>query len=437
MSRGPQMTSALHVTRNELIPIRVGEADSLRGDCHAGTLICPVPGCAASAITTRSNYRNRWGTFVVDAFRHQRRMPDDDAHSPESLRHLDSKARIAEWMRGNGFLNVRLERTVHVAAPDGHGQRPTIRRPDVIGRHPNGTLVAVEAQVSPISKREWMQRSSELTRAGRSVLWLWCWPVRSGIHHAATTAVRAAADADIWFLDPHAENGPALGWAHQERTIAGEQFKVRPFDFTVPLRFDWHPLTSLGLNSDGTVAFDRTADESRLNAALAIEEAERAQAAEARKRAAAERERRILRAQQANERRVRNAETLREARRRKRAAHLDLPTDTSLDPDLVAVCGRENAPDDKVWVPVLHWKTVVTRRLIHRDIGTRVPVASIVNFVEGAFASDPNTTAPAVHALLRDLARTQAIRLTEGYVTVRRGRDRSADQAQFDFTEGR
>lgn len=273
------MLAAWDVIRDELVTIRAGQADDVRPACHSGRLLCPVPGCPAPAITTRRAYTNRWGTVVVDGFRHLT-APDDVEHSPESLRHLDGKAVVAGWLRTLGFTGVRTERTIRVRRHHEHGRTragASRRRPDVVGRHPRGRMLAVEVQASPLGEAEWRQRTADLRRASRDVLWLWAWPADGPLTHAATTALRASVHAghDVWFLEPFAEGGPVIGWAHQIREIAGEAFRVNPYDFTAPLRFDWRPIAEHTIGHDGALDNGQRADADRLAAAEDRERAAR------------------------------------------------------------------------------------------------------------------------------------------------------------------
>lgn len=426
------MLAAWDVIRDELVTIRAGQADDVRPACHSGRLLCPVPGCPAPAITTRRAYTNRWGTVVVDGFRHLT-APDDVEHSPESLRHLDGKAVVAGWLRTLGFTGVRTERTIRVRRHHEHGRTragASRRRPDVVGRHPRGRMLAVEVQASPLGEAEWRQRTADLRRASRDVLWLWAWPADGPLTHAATTALRASVHAghDVWFLEPFAEGGPVIGWAHQIREIAGEAFRVNPYDFTAPLRFDWRPIAEHTIGHDGALDNGQRADADRLAAA------------EDRERAAAERQRRRDEREAALEARRRDARresmqldaTRAEAATRERAERAARrPKGGPLGPlpqVVLDACHTEAASDDRVWVPAFTWKAAVADWLLngHRSSAV-VRRGEVAAWIEQGFPCDRGTVGPAVDALLRTLSRAQVIQVRGDKVLISQGANEPAE----------
>ena len=417
-----QMMAAWDVLADEFVRIRSGQADELRHRCKSGRLICPFEGCGARAITTWNGYTNRWGTYVSDGFRHVE-IPPEGEHSPESVRHLNGKSAVRDWLRDLRFTSVSLERPQVVREPHGRSTatKRRTRRPDVRGRHPDGRLVLIEVQVSPLSELEWRERTHDLRSNGGAVIWLWSWSTEHH-RHAMTTALRASVEAghDVWFLDPGSERGPILGWAWQARWIGGEEFKAAPHDLSAPLSFEWWTLAELTVGPDGRVRRPGGADEAaRLDAALrqqdATEEAaERVRVAERERlalwrAAAVEQDRRLVAA--AEERRV---ERLARAALRETTSR-----PTSLDADLAEACERENHQDAHVWAPVGTWKPVTVQRLLGRDtLPARITRSSVVEFVERTFPCDAGTTEGAVRALLYDLEAVGAVRVQGGRVIV-------------------
>lgn len=435
--------TAWDVLLDEFVVIQAGDADRLRPLCKSGRLRCPVVDCPTPEITTRSGFTNAWGTFVTDGFRHLV-APDDLSHSPESLRHLDGKAIVAGWLIEQGVADVRTERTVRIGhTPQG---RPRYRRPDVGGRQPNGQKIAFEVQVSSLDAGSWQDRTSDLRKRGWRVQWLWSWLNPTG-QRALTTALRAsvAAGEDVWFLDPDGdETGPLLGWGSQIRTVAGEDFQVRPFDFTIPIQFDWFPIGGVTVNGDGRLLRPGAVDDTdRLNAALLREAREQAMVRAEQQRQQLEQERaaRRLRAEQERLARRRAIAAERDARMREhreadraerlvRAQFRDQGEVTvDLDGDLEAVCRIENRADDRVWITASAWKRPVVARLLGSFANQEVPVQAVVDYVERNFPCNRGTVAPAVSALLYDLRRAKAIRLSGMTVTVLRPiRTRSPEQ---------
>lgn len=418
------MLTAWDVRTDELVRIRPGQADELRSLCWAGRLLCPFEACESRAITTWSGYTNRWGTYVADGFRH-REVPPDGEHSPESLRHLDGKVAVRDWLRDVGFESVSVERPVRLRPHHGvqRRRRARVRRPDVLGQHPTGPSLAVEVQVSPISDAEWRQRTQDLRTGGRGVLWLWSWPTELK-RHALTTALRASVGLghEVWFLDPYGDDGPRLGWAWQSRRIADEDFRVTPHDFEAALMYDWWPIHELTVDPEGRIRRPgEDAEARRLNDARQRQRTQEAaerrawiaeqQDMKRRRAAAEERERRML-----AEAEVRKAERL------ARAAFREPPAPAvPLDPDVAAVCEKDNRADDRVWVPAKQWKSAVAMRLMTRSrVPSMVSRRAIVEFVEQNFPCDSGTVGPAVRMLLDDLTATGAVRATGDQVRVLR-----------------
>jgi hypothetical protein len=418
------MLAAWDVQTDELVTIEPGQANELRSLCWAGRLLCPFENCESRAITTWSGYTNRWGTYVADGFRH-REVPPDGEHSPESLRHLDGKVAVRDWLRHVGFESVSVERPVRVRPHHGVQQprRARVRRPDVLGQHPTGPTLAVEVQVSPISETEWRQRTQDLTSSGRGVLWLWSWPTETK-RHTLTTALRASVGVghEMWFLDPYGEDGPRLGRAWQTRRVGDENFKVAPHDFEAALMYDWSPIGELTVGPDGRIRRPGEDDEARrLHDAR---QRQRAQEAAERRAWIAERrdlERRRAAAEERDRRMLAEADVRRAARLARAAFREPAAPAVVLDPDIAAVCEKDNRADDRVWVPAKQLKSAVALRLMQRkQVPATVSRLAIVEFVEQNFPCDSGTVGPAVRMLLDDLTATGAVRAAGDQVRVLR-----------------
>lgn len=414
------MMSAWDVGSKSIVTIKPGDAEALRPACRSGRLICPIEGCPEPAITTRRTYVNRWGTVVVDGFRHLV-APVDDTHAPESLRHIDCKEAVASWLRDLGFSHVRTERVVWTwHGRPGRGRETRSRRPDVAGRHPSGRSVAVEVQVSPISEPEWRARTADLSKGGGATLWLWCWDTNDR-RHAVTTALRASVEggSEAWFLDPRGPGGPMLGWAHQTTTIADEEFKVRPFELSRPLAFEWIPLSRAGVSELGTIEWTRDpAEEVR----LANARARQSEVDEKGRRARAEEARKIERRRRETKERSRAAaERANATRRERQAAHRTLSDPSlaaKLPPDIEEACCHENRRDYLIWTPVDVWKRGAATFLLDPGRGSEgVPVADLVDWIERAFPCQRGTTSPAVAEFLRDLHGVEGVRVVGAVVT--------------------
>lgn len=406
------MLSAWDVEAGELVWIGHGDADRLRAACRDGRLVCPIPNCSRPALTTRRAYTNRWGTLVVDGFRHLVAPDvDDRVHSPESARHQAGKAAVKAWLRSQGFTSVRAERTVRI---DPGGQRPgrgRRRRPDVSGVHRSGRRVAVEVQVTPLGEPAWRARTADLRAGGWAPLWLWAWPVGS-LSYADTTALRAAADDgfDVWFLDV-APDGARLGWAHQAATIGGEEFKVPPSRYDQPVHIDWTSLDMSVIAPDGTLR-PRTSedDERRLVAAHARqEEHDRQQESDRRRRDA---EAAARRAQAASARRA--AAQAQESLRRRQAEQQARRHDGShlgpLPAQVRDVCHRSSPADHLIWLPPYSWKAGVADRLLNRsDLPGEWTLSAITRWVEASYPCTAGTAGPAVRHLLLALSAVDGV----------------------------
>lgn len=416
---GPTHQTAWDQANGEFVVIKPGEAETLRPLCQQARLVCPISDCPEPAITTRKGYSNRWGTFVTDGFRHLV-APTDGNHTPETLRHIDGKAAVRDWLKALGFRSVSLERNIRT------GHHPTTRqaayrRPDVTGHHPNGRRMAFEIQVSPLNADLWQQRTIDMERRGWHVTWLWAWP-NPDSQPLHTTALRTALTRhpEVWFVDPYTPEGPSLGWGWQPETIATETFHQPPRHPAGPVHYDWHPLNNLLISSTGQIL--RPGNELE-HERLAI--ARHRQQTEEQEAALAEQQARERTAQRQTELRRQNQaaaakQVAEQQERQARAARSDtghpIP---QMDATIEQVARTENPPDDRIWMPVTQWKRPVIHRLLTRPADhPTVTIHQIVDYVEHNFPCNSGAARPAVDRLLTDLARTGTISVTDTTVTV-------------------
>lgn len=158
--RDERMVWAFDLTHGALVRIGVGQAERLRQRAREGELVCPVGDCSAPEMRTRRGYRNRFGTFVPDGFRHHH--APDPGHNPETLAHITGKLLVARWLTAAGWTDVHAERR----------DTQSGRTPDVSARL-GASRLAVEVQYAPLSTTEWQVRTDALRASGFEVIWLW------------------------------------------------------------------------------------------------------------------------------------------------------------------------------------------------------------------------------------------------------------------------
>ena len=393
--------------------IRRGQAEALRESCRSGRLVCPIEGCSAPAFTTRRLYVNRWGTEVVDGFRHLV-APDDAVHTPESVRHQEGKAQVAAWLKDLGLGDVSVERSVKVGHRPASG-RVKVRRPDVKAITCDGERLAVEIQVSPIAEELWRRRTSDLSGQRYTVIWLWTWTDLDRVN-ADTTALRAQITQGLrpWFLDPQHDEGPRLAASHQIARVDGDRFQVPPFDPHLPLDLTWRALSDHHLDGTRIAVGAGDVDESA-EFALAKERTE----AGARHNATCPGrgggwEVRPPLDPEALARRERRAQE-RQARAAERGA---APETGALPPAIDALCERVQAGGDRIWVAPVTWKSAVAWKLLNRTAGARIRIDGVVDWVEQNYPCDKDTATAPVRSFLRSLERAGALELTSMHAVV-------------------
>lgn len=167
-----------------------------RTACEEGRLVCPVAGCPTPRLTpTRGYLHHTTSTPVPYLFRHV-----VGGHSPETAAHVAGKTVLATHL-GRLGCTVEIERQL----------AGTRRRPELTVRAPDGSALAIEVQVSPISPQDWTRRTSDLASTGSTVQWFWgadCIPMPG----SAVRRSLATAGLDIWSIDGLAEE-PTVTWA--------------------------------------------------------------------------------------------------------------------------------------------------------------------------------------------------------------------------------
>ena len=408
------MLSAWDNEAEDLVVIRRGEAEVLRERCRSGRLVCPIEGCSAPTFTTRRLYVNRWGTEVVDGFRHLV-APDDAVHTPESVRHQEGKAQVAAWLKALGLRDVSVERSVTV------GHRPAsggakVRRPDVKAITRDGERLAVEIQVSPITEDLWRRRTSDLAGERYTVIWLWTWKTDLDRVNADTTALRSQITLGVrpWFLDPQHDEGPRLAATHQVARLDGERFQVPPFDPHLPLDLTWRALSEHHLEGPRIAVGAGDIDDSAAHTS-------------ARERTKSSAHHDLGRhgsgggsalPPQLDPEELARRERRAQERQARAAARGPAPATGALPPEIDALCERVQTEDDRIWVAPVTWKSAVAWRLLNRPAGVSIPIHGVIEWVEQNYPCDKNTAVAPVRNFLRSLERAGVLRLTSTQAVV-------------------
>lgn len=146
---------ALDQRSRRIVHIEDGQAESLRPDCRAGHLICPIEGCESRAFTTYG------GTQKRHHFKHLHRGAA--AHGPESYYHQLGKALLGQRLRDR---HPEARVVVDQEALD-NGQRP-----DVLVHFPDGRRFGFELQYSPLIGEEFERRHRGYVEQGVVDVWL-------------------------------------------------------------------------------------------------------------------------------------------------------------------------------------------------------------------------------------------------------------------------
>ena len=338
-----------------------GEAAQHRAWVKA-KVTCPIDDCPAPSLTTVARHPNK-----RDGFMHV--MDGAGNHSPESLFHIQGKARVADWLR-NRYPNstVTLEQQSDAART---------RVADVMLTSPDGSIrVAFEIQYAGLTPAAWRARHDSYRSQGVVDVWLWG-------HHGAQMRV-SRRDPNVAELNPTqralvAEGMPLL-WINPiegtvgtaTQTVKTGMWSERPdveIFATQSGVFEAFPLDDCGANRDGIWSHRirelldgpsrvKTAEaegDARRTAALAAGEAARLafEAAEVDRR-------KRVREQNLNRRKAAEATWLRST---KRAAWVQHYFGGAL-PEWLGF-----PVDADIWVPADQWQMVVHREFLGRQRG--------------------------------------------------------------------
>lgn len=121
-------------------------------------LECLLPGCSDRRLHLVNRHGGR--RQQRDGFRH---TSGTGGHSVESLFHAQGKLRVQQWLRDSRpDLRVELEATTDDRS----------RRADVLVTWPDGRVVAIEIQYSPLPINGWLLRHRSYRRQGITDVWL-------------------------------------------------------------------------------------------------------------------------------------------------------------------------------------------------------------------------------------------------------------------------
>jgi hypothetical protein len=406
------MVWAFDLTHGALVRIGAGQADRLRQRARDGELVCPVGDCSAPAMRTRRGYRNRFGTFVPDGFRHHH-APDPE-HHPETFAHITGKLLVARWLTAAGWTEVHVERrdTQYGRTPD-VSARLGVRR------------LAVEVQYAQLRTDEWQARTEALRASGFEVIWLWGGnaPAPSGVQYpnslrAVQTELVRNGEPVLW-LDPDAAAvGISAGIRNQKPGGRARARQVliepEPGDSTVQIMWApiWgcRPLAGGGLwhpRRDQLRRAGRWLHQVRLTQLLACLDAH------LRNR----QDRDALRAARLVPHRTpaqRRADRPNETPKPWRVPPVTSPAKPTTVSDVDrAVLGRAgltgimaatDSSDEYVYQPVNTWHPVVALWLLRHRPGTRISLDALTDFICQHFVGDLRNARFAYDGQLRRLA---------------------------------
>jgi hypothetical protein len=234
--------------------------------CHAG--LDAEPGTCVPLVVRAKTHGLRRPHFA-----HPPGQAPVGGHHPESVWHLSTKAVLAAWAhRQPGVADVAVE----CWTPD------RARRSDVRVYFGDGGQIALEAQATVLTDREWLARHADYHRQNITDVWLWHPGIRPhwvAVHHGQS----------MWELDPvqevaylllgAAHDRPARWWAtlNQHLYVQHEP----PCVGDTLLRREL-PLSTIALTANGLVLPDsvhREISEARTSAREAAERARPARTA--------------------------------------------------------------------------------------------------------------------------------------------------------------
>jgi hypothetical protein len=208
--------------------------------CYAG--IDAEPGTRVPLVI-----RSKTGGPRRPHFAHPPGQAPAGGHHQESLWHLTAKTVLAAWaLRQPGVADVMAEQWT----PD------RARRCDIRVRFRNGRQVALEAQATPLTDREWSARHADYHRQGITDIWLWHprprphWVV---VGHGQSLWEFDPGEQRAYLLLGEAHDRPAHWWTRKglhlyalhEPPCVGDTLQRRDL-----------PLSTIALTADGLVVPD-------------------------------------------------------------------------------------------------------------------------------------------------------------------------------------
>lgn len=198
----------------ELIELPQGEAHAWRQRTR-DTLLCPIPDCPAPALKVVARAPRR-----RDGFSH---LPGAGGHAPESLFHIQGKARIAAW------LAERHPEYSVVVEQASSSQRERVA--DVMATAPDGRRWAFEVQYAPLTFAAWTARSESYRAQGIVDVWLFghtgkqMRSTRTGDAVSLTETqqqIRSIGRRVLWMNPLTSE----IAFATQDVSVGGTRFEV-------------------------------------------------------------------------------------------------------------------------------------------------------------------------------------------------------------------
>lgn len=221
-----------------------------RGYSGRRTLVCALCYAGIDAeLGTRVPLviRSKTGGPRRPHFAHPPGQAPAGGHHQESLWHLTAKTVLAAWARRQPCVaDVSVER----CTPD------RARRSDVRVRFRDARQVALEAQATLLTDREWSARHTDYQRQGITDMWLWHPRTRPHL-------VVASHGQSLWELDPGEQRAYLLlGEAHDRPSHWWTRKDLHLYALHEPpcvgdtLQRRNLPLSTIGLTADGLVIPD-------------------------------------------------------------------------------------------------------------------------------------------------------------------------------------
>lgn len=152
---------AADARRGRYVFMAPGDADVYRADAKSGHLVCPVPECENPAFEAVGKGPSR---------RHHFRHVSGQRHAPETIDHVQAKAMLSEWARGQASdAAVAEEMTLKEPLPVGGYLN---RRADVGIAWSSGERIAIEVEYKVAESVGWLRKQAEYVEATITSTWL-------------------------------------------------------------------------------------------------------------------------------------------------------------------------------------------------------------------------------------------------------------------------